>query len=279
MTDATESTSTGAPRDAGRDDSATDELVHLDVAGGIATITLDSPHNRNALSAQLRRELLSDLTTAIDDDTVRVIVLTHTGPVFCAGMDLKEALGPDSTSQGVREFPAILEALWHAPKPVVARLAGPARAGGVGMVAACDIAIAVDTAGFAFTEVRIGVVPAIISVTVLPRVLPRPAHELLLTGETFDAARAEHIGLINRAVPAEDLDAEVTRYTDMLALGAPGALAATKRVLLDDPARSMGEAFDAMLALSARHFASDEGQEGIRAFSEKRPAAWVPTAD
>jgi methylglutaconyl-CoA hydratase len=123
------------------------------------------------------------------------------------------------------------------------------------------------------------VVPAIISVTVLPRVLPRPAHELLLTGETFDAARAEHIGLINRAVPADELDAEVTRYTDMLALGAPGALAATKQVLLDEPAPSMTEAFDAMLALSARHFASDEGQEGIRAFAEKRPAAWVPIAD
>lgn len=258
--------------------SGTDELVHLDVAEGIATITLDSPHNRNALSARLRRELSGHLATAIDDDAVRVIVLTHTGPVFCAGMDLKEAQGPDSSSQGVREFPAILEALWHSPTPIVARLAGPARAGGVGMVAACDIAIAADTASFAFTEVRIGVVPAIISVTVLPRLLPRPAHELLLTGETFDAARAERIGLINRAVPAGQLDTEVARYTDMLALGAPGALAATKQVLLEDPAPSMSEAFDAALALSARHFASEEGQEGIRAFAEKRPAAWVPTA-
>ena len=279
MSDATENTTTDGSYAAGPARGARGELVHLDVASGIATITLDSPHNRNALSAQLRRELSDHLSTAIGDDAVRVIVLTHTGPVFCAGMDLKEALGPDSTGQGVREFPAILEALWHAPKPVVARLAGPARAGGVGMVAACDIAIAVDTAGFAFTEVRIGVVPAIISVTVLPRVLPRPAHELLLTGETFDAARAERIGLINRAVPADELDAEVTRYTDMLALGAPGALAATKQVLLEQPGPSMSETFDAMLALSARHFASDEGQEGIRAFAEKRPAAWVPTTD
>jgi methylglutaconyl-CoA hydratase len=148
---ATDGTAPDEPSAAGTEHGMPDELVHLDVAGGIATITLDSPHNRNALSAQLRRELSDHLTSAIDDDTVRVIVLTHTGPVFCAGMDLNEALGPDSTGQGVREFPAILAALWHAPKPVVARLAGPARAGGVGMVAACDIAIAVDTAGFAFT--------------------------------------------------------------------------------------------------------------------------------
>jgi methylglutaconyl-CoA hydratase len=256
-----------------------DPLVHLDVDLGIATITLDSPHNRNALSAQLRRELTGHLSTALEDGEVRVIVLTHTGPVFCAGMDLKEALGPSATGQGVREFPAILETLWTSPKPVVARLAGPARAGGVGLVAACDIAIAVDTADFAFTEVRIGVVPAVISVTVLPRLVPRPAHELLLTGERFDAGRAERIGLINRSVPADELDAEVARYTAMLALGAPGALAATKQVLRDPPRSSMSEAFDEMLALSAVHFASEEGQEGIRAFAEKRPPSWVPPRD
>lgn len=278
MTDATETS--GAPdHGATSDGSAAEPLVHLEVAAGIATITLDSPGNRNALSAQLRRELSSHLRAAVDDDAVRVIVLTHTGPVFCAGMDLKEALGSESTSQGVREFPAILELIWTSPKPVVARLAGPARAGGVGMVAACDLAVAADTASFAFTEVRIGVVPAIISVTVLPRLLPRPAHELLLTGETFDAARAEQVGLINRAVPAEALDAEVARFADMLARGAPGALAATKQLLREEPAVPMSQAFEDMLALSARHFASDEGQEGIRAFAEKRPAAWVPTTD
>lgn len=253
-----------------------DELVHLEVDAGIATVTLDSPSNRNALSAQLRAELSAHLDTAIADDAVRVIVLTHTGPVFCAGMDLKEALGPDATGQGVREFPAILETLWTSSTPVVARLAGPARAGGVGMVAACDLVVAADSATFAFTEVRIGVVPAVISVTVLPRLLPRPAHELLLTGETFDALRAEQIGLINRAVPAEDLDAEVARYTDMLTLGAPDALAATKQVLRAAPAETMHEAFEAMLTLSARHFGSQEGQEGIRAFSEKRAPSWVP---
>jgi len=253
-------------------------LVHLDVAGGVATITLDSPANRNALSAQVRRELRDHLTTTTADDTVRVVVLTHTGPVFCAGMDLKESRGAGSSDQGVNEFPRILELIWTHPKPVVARLVGPARAGGVGMVAACDIAVAAEPVTFAFTEVRIGVVPAVISVTVLPRLLPRAAHELFLTGETFDAHRAVTVGLINSAVPADRLDDEVRRYTGMLALGGPTALAATKEMLRRPASTSMSEAFDTMLALSARHFAGQEGQEGISAFAEKRPASWVPAA-
>lgn len=253
-----------------------DELVHYAVSRGVATITLDSPHNRNALSAQLRRELRDHLDTAVADDEARVILLDHTGPVFCAGMDLKEAGGASAGQQGVNEFPAILERIWTSPKPVVAKLAGPARAGGIGLVAAADIAIAVRDATFAFTEVRLGVVPAVISVTVLPRLQPRGAHELFLTGEGFDAGRAVQIGLLNSAVAAEVLDQEVRRYTDMLALGGPKALAATKEMLRRDRSASLAEDFAAMLALSAGFFAGAEGQEGIRAFIEKRPPRWVP---
>jgi methylglutaconyl-CoA hydratase len=258
------------------------ELVHLDVEAGVATITLDSPANRNALSAQLRGELLAHLRTAIADDAARVIVLTHTGRVFCAGMDLKETRGASSQEQGIRDVPQILELIWTSPKPVVARLAGAARAGGVGIVAACDIAIAAQEATFAFSEVRIGVVPAVISVTVLPRLLPRAAHELFLTGETFGAARATAVGLLNAAVPADGLDAEVARYVEMLRLGAPSALAATKAMLArtnqaGERPPTMGEQFDEMLALSAGFFAADEGQEGMRAFAEKRPPAWAVT--
>ncbi|WP_018335455.1 enoyl-CoA hydratase-related protein [Actinomycetospora chiangmaiensis] len=258
------------------------ELVHLEVDAGRATITLDSPSNRNALSAQLRRELHAHLETALDDDAVRVIVLTHTGSVFCSGMDLRESRGAGSGDQGVREFPAILQLLWTSPKPVVARLAGPARAGGVGLVAACDIAVAAraggDTKGatFAFSEVRIGVVPAVISVTVLPRLLPRAAHELMLTGEVVDADRAAAVGLLNAAVDPGELDAAVDRYVGMLALGAPHALAATKEMLRRTPAEDMAAEFDAMLALSAEFFASEEGQEGMAAFAEKRPPRWAP---
>jgi methylglutaconyl-CoA hydratase len=254
-----------------------DELVHYTVDKGVATITLDSPHNRNALSAQLRHELRTHLSTALTDDTARVILLDHTGPVFCAGMDLKEAATPDSSTTGVNEFPEILTQLWTSPKPVVAKLAGPARAGGVGIVAAADIAVAADTTTFAFTEVRLGLVPAVISVTVLPRLLPRAAHELFLTGEKFDATRAVAIGLLNAAVPANALDAEVDRYTGMLTLGGPTALAATKDMLRRARAADLADDFEDMLELSAGFFAAKEGQEGIRAFTEKRPPNWVPT--
>ncbi|WP_158880848.1 enoyl-CoA hydratase family protein [Amycolatopsis anabasis] len=253
-----------------------DELVHYSVAGGTATITLDSPHNRNALSAQLRRELSAGLDRAREDDDVRVIVLTHTGPVFCAGMDLKEARGAGAENQGVNEFPRILDQLWTSPKPVVARLAGPARAGGIGMVAAADIAVAVREATFAFTEVRIGVVPAVISLTVLPRLNPRAAHELFLTGDTFDAERAERIGLINAAVAAEDLDETVAGYVRSLALGGPKALAAAKDLLSSPRPATPAEGFAAMNELSAGFFASEEGQEGILAFAQKRKPNWVP---
>lgn len=252
-----------------------DELVHLDVAGGVATITLDSPGNRNALSAQLRRELHAHLQAALADDAVRVIVLTHTGTVFCAGMDLRETRGASADQQGINEFPAILELIWNAPKPVVARLAGPARAGGVGLVAACDIAVAADTVTFAFTEVRLGLVPAVISVTVLPRLLPRAAHELFLTGSVFDAERAAQIGLINAAVPADRLDEAVGEYVDALRLGAPAALAGTKELLRSERPATMAEDFAQMQKLSAGYFASEDGQEGIRAFAERRAPAWV----
>lgn len=253
-----------------------DELVHYGVTGGVATITLDSPHNRNALSAQLRAELSAGLEQAIGDDDVRVIVLDHTGSVFCAGMDLKEARGASAQDQGVNDFPAILERIWTSPKPVVAKLAGPARAGGVGLVAAADIAVAALPATFAFTEVRIGVIPAIISVTVLPRLNARAAHELFLTGDTFDAQRAASIGLINAAVPEEELDDAVRRYVDSLTLGGPKALAATKELLQGDTAEGMARKFESMLATSARFFAGEEGQEGIQAFAQKRKPNWVP---
>ncbi|MDT8914592.1 enoyl-CoA hydratase-related protein [Amycolatopsis sp. PS_44_ISF1] len=256
-----------------------DELVHYDVVGGTATITLDSPHNRNALSAQLRRELSAALESAREDDAVRVVLLTHTGPVFCAGMDLKEARGAGAGAQGVNEFPKILDQLWTSPKPVVARLAGPARAGGIGMVAACDIAVAVPEATFAFSEVRIGVVPAIISLTVLPRLNPRAAHELFLTGEVFDARRAVEIGLLNAAVPAGELDAKADSYLKSLTLGGPRALAATKALLSRPRPATPSEGFAAMNELSTGFFAGEEGQEGILAFAQKRKPNWVPAED
>jgi methylglutaconyl-CoA hydratase len=161
----------------------------------------------------------------------------------------------------------------HCPKPVVARLAGPARAGGVGILAACDISVAVETATFAFTEVRIGLIPATISIPVLARLNPVAARELLLTGEVFDAARAREIGLVNAVASADELDQVVERYVDALLAGGPSALAGTKALLADGVDDSMARYAD-LLELSARQFDTPEAREGARAFAEKRPPSW-----
>jgi methylglutaconyl-CoA hydratase len=248
------------------------DLVRLEVAAGIGTVVLDSPANRNALSRQLLRELRAELETALSDDAVRVLVLTHTGSVFCSGMDLREARGAAEGEQGVVAFPDVLELLWHSPKPTLARLAGTARAGGTGLAAACDVVLAADQVSFAFSEVRLGLVPAVISVLLARRVAPRALQELLLTGEVFSASRAVEIGLLSRAVPAQELDTETARLAGMLALGGPSAVAATKSLVNS----SMHEALAAASDVSAQAFASQEGQEGMAAFAEKRKAAWVP---
>jgi methylglutaconyl-CoA hydratase len=248
------------------------ELVHFSVSGGVATLTLDSPQNRNALSAALMAELAAGLSAAVADDAVRVMVLSHAGRVFCSGADLKAtAAASGASDMPIASLPALLTALAASPKPVIARVGGPARAGGIGLIAACDIALAGRSATFAFTEVRLGVVPAVISVPVLPLLAPRAAREMFLTGEVFDAARAAEIGLVSRVVDDADLDAEVARYADLLALGAPGALAATKH-LLSHPSAD----YAAMSELSADRFASPEGREGVAAFAEKRRPSWAP---
>jgi methylglutaconyl-CoA hydratase len=253
------------------------ELVRLSTHRGVATVTLDSPGNRNALSARLRRELWACVQRALDDSSVRVIVLSHTGPVFCAGADLKEARQPGGQEGSTDDFLAVLGALWSSEKPVVARLAGPARAGGLGLAAVCDFVVAADTTTFAFTEVRLGVVPAVISVPLRARVSPAVLHRLFLTGEVFDAHHAVDIGLLTAAVPEAALDDEVRRLTDLLGLGGPAALAATKHLLRPATTAFVDELRE-MQTLSQRFFSSPEGQEGMRSFAEKRPAAWVPTA-
>ncbi|MEU4409360.1 enoyl-CoA hydratase-related protein [Streptosporangium sp. NPDC023963] len=259
-----------------------ERLVRREVSGGVATITLDSPRNRNALSVRLLGDLEDRLNWALAEESVRVIVLTGTGPVFCAGADLKEqrvAPGGAHEAPVTASFPEIMSLIWESPKPVVCRLNGTARAGGLGLVAACDFAIAPDSASFAFSEVRLGVVPAMISVTVLRRLGPRAAAEYLLTGETFDAARAVEIGLLTRAVPEEELDAAVAHYTGMLLRGGPEALALTKQLVRTVPGLSVEEGMRQMAELSARRFTSAEGQEGIAAFMEKRPASWIPAPE
>src|SRR3954447_15292897 len=207
------------------------ELVRSATVVGVTTVTLDSPANRNALSTPLMTQLLEALSTALTDPAVRAVVLSHTGPVFCSGADLKETAEARAAGRVPAELLAdVLAALWEFPKPVVARIGGPARAGGLGLIAAADIAVCTTEATFAFTEVRLGVIPAVISATVLPRLAARAAAELYLTGDVFDGPRAEAIGLVTAAVPASSLDKTVARYRDALVRGGPLALAGTKQL-------------------------------------------------
>lgn len=248
-------------------------LIRTSRESGIAQITLDSSHNRNALSRRLLVELSAALDEAADDPSTRVVVLTGAGPVFCAGADLKEQ--QDGQGPGPVSFADVLNRVLDHRCPVVARVNGPARAGGLGLMAACDIVVGLTSASFGFSEVRIGVVPAMIAVPVMMRMSVTAAHEYFLTGELFDGRRALEVGLLNRAVSQDDLDSVVDAYTSALSLGGPSAMAATKQLRRVLPGREVSVALTDMLELSSRHFASLEGQEGISALREKRQPAWV----
>ena len=253
------------------------DLVRTATDAGVTTLTLDSPANRNALSTPLMRGMLDALAEALTDPAVRVVVISHTGPVFCSGADLKETAEARATGRVPAELLAdVLAALWEFPKPVVARVGGPARAGGLGLIAAADIAVCTTEATFAFSEVRLGVIPAVISATVLPRLAPRAAAELYLTGDVFDGPRAEAIGLVTAAVAADTLDARIAAYCDSLVRGGPLALAGAKQLLRRTPEPTVRSELAELSTRSAGYFKSAEGQEGVAAFREKRPASWVP---
>ncbi|MGW0814274.1 enoyl-CoA hydratase family protein [Streptomyces viridiviolaceus] len=233
---------------------------------GVKTLTLDSPHNRNALSAALVGELAEALTKAGKDDGVRAVLLTHSGNTFSAGADLRDPPDPDA-------LVALLRQIVELPKPVVARVTGHVRAGGLGLLAACDIAVASTGADFAFTEVRIGVAPAVISLPLLPRTDPRALARYYLTGERIDADEAARIGLVTAV--GDDVDAVLEPVLDGVRRASPQGLAETKRLLT---ARVL-EAFDRdaadLTALSARLFSSPQAREGMTAFLERRDPEWV----
>ncbi|MBT3164405.1 enoyl-CoA hydratase family protein [Streptomyces sp. Vc74B-19] len=233
---------------------------------GVETLSLDAPERRNALSAALVGDLAAALTDAGKDPGVRAVVLTHTGNTFSAGADLKDPPDPSA-------LVGLLRQIVELPKPVVARVTGHVRAGGLGLLAACDVAVASRAATFAFTEVRIGVAPAVISLPLLPRTDPRALSRYYLTGERFDADEAARVGLLTAA--GEDADETLEPILDGVRRSAPEALAETKRLLTARVLKTFDRDADALTALSARLFASAHAREGMTAFLERRDPEWV----
>jgi methylglutaconyl-CoA hydratase len=249
----------------------------LDVSAGVATITLNRPDNRNALSEELVASLGDHLEEVLADPAVRAVVLTNVGNTFCAGADLKAAVSGQEPSTPRRDFTQIFDMIIDSPKPVIGRIAGHALAGGLGLAASCDISVMAASATLGFTEVRIGVAPAVISVICLPKLRKADAAELFLCGERISAARGAEVGLVNYAVPDDALDAKVAEIVGKVVRGGPRALAVSKELIAKVPDMTdRRAAFDWVAPLSAELFRSPEGQEGITAFREKRDASWVP---
>ena len=245
------------------------ELVHYRVDDHVASLVLDSQHNRNALSRQLVTEVYDGLAKAEADDDVKVVLVRAEGRTFCSGADLSEASadGMERTASQMVELQRRIVAL---PKPVVARVHGNVRAGGIGIVAAADIAVSAHDATYAFTEVRLGLAAAAISLSVLPRMTDRSASLTFLTGDVFTGRDAERTGLVTRSVPEEDLNLEVDEICASLAKGSPQGLRETKRLL----SRPLLERIDALgpdlARLSASLFASDEAKAAMRAFLDRK---------
>jgi len=254
---------------------ANGDVTRYELVDTAAWITLDAPASRNALSAAMVAELAAHLRTAIDDTHVRAVVLTGAGTAFCAGADLKSGGDMGRRSGGANPFVEVLRLMRDGPKPVIAAVNGHAFGGGLGLVAAADIAIGVEGAKFSFSEVRIGVIPAMISVVVLPKIGEHHAMRLFLTGERFGAEQARGYGLLHRVVAGDILKEAVGDEVSCIAKGGPNAVREAKRLVRTIPHLSEEEAFRYAQERIAELFSSQEAAEGMAAFIEKRPAKWV----
>jgi methylglutaconyl-CoA hydratase len=250
-------------------------VIELDVRGPVATITLADEAHRNVLSPATLGALHGALDTLDADPDVRVVVLTNRGRVFCAGADLAAGARHARTTEPGAGLADLLARVRRSPTIFVGRIAGHCVAGGVGLAAVMDISLALDTAQFAFGEVRVGVAPAIISVVCLPKMRAGDAREAFLRARRFSAADAARLGLINAALPADELDVELDAVLDDLLAGEPTALGVAKALTYENPGRSFDDALAAATSTSLDLFARDAAREGMAAFVEKRAAAWV----
>jgi len=257
------------------------ERVQVEIGRGIARVWLNRPEARNAFDGLMVTELRRTLFDFGTQDSIRVVVLGGRGPVFCAGADLAwmKAVAAFTREDNLREAQAMADlffTVYNSPKPVVARVHGAALGGGAGLVAACDVSVAALGTRFGFTEVRLGLVPAVISPYVVPRIGEACARELFLTGERFEAVRAHEIGLVGAAVPEEDLDAVVEARVSELLQSGPRAVAEAKALVREVAWRRVEDVQRYTVERIADLRTSPEGQEGLRAFLEKRKPGWAP---
>ena len=250
-------------------------------AGGVVWLTLDRPEIHNAFDDRLIAELTKKLEVLGTDDGVRVLVLTGAGRSFSAGADLNwmrrtASYGEAENLADARALAKLMQTLNELPKPTVARVGGAALGGGTGLVACCDVVVASEQATFGTTEVRLGLIPAVIGPYVLAAIGPRHARRLMLTGERISAAEALRLGLVHEVVAPEHLDGAVERIVGDLLKSGPAALAAAKRLVRDLSGRPVDAALiDDTAQRIARLRATSEAREGVGAFLEKRPPAWL----
>ena len=255
------------------------EHLRIEHEGAVATVTLARPDARNAMNAGLIREIRHTMQKMAEDDGVRVVVLMGEGDYFCAGADIgymkdTSEFSFEENRQDARELAAMFGAVEECPKPVVASARGAAIGGGVGLVAAADVAVVEEGTVFAFSEVRLGISPATIAPFVVRKIGLSQARDLFLTGERFDATRAYEIGLVHQVAAEGRLDEAVQEKVEELLTGGPNALAATKALLRELRDAAPDEVAEIMARRIAELRTGDEGQEGLAAFLEKRKPAW-----
>lgn len=248
--------------------------------GPVTTVTLNRPEVRNAFNEELMRELIAFAKGVPTDGSVRVVVLQGAGPVFCAGADLNwmsKVVGytREENVADVHRAAELYFAFDSLPVPLIGKIHGAALGGGAGLAATCDVVIATDDTTFGFTEVTLGIVPATISPYVVRRIGLAAARELCLSGIRFPARRAKEIGLATEVVALNELDETIARHIDQFKKTAPSAVAATKRLLRDVYGRQPAEVMDLTVEVIANQRASAEGQEGMKAFLEKRRPTWA----
>jgi enoyl-CoA hydratase/carnithine racemase len=255
--------------------SATADLL-LNVSEGVARLTLNRPTKRNALSEAMLEQLAASLAVISDDRQVRVVVFSAVGPVFCSGHDLSEMVGR-SLAEYHNLFAlcsGVMQQLRQLPQPVIARVQGLATAAGCQLVAACDLAVAADTAGFATPGVKIGLFCTTPMVPLVRAIPVKPAFEMLLTGQPISATRAYELGLINRVVPADRLDAAVDELIEAIAGSSSLVVRLGKAAFYDQLPLDEWVAYERATDVMADNAIRDDAQEGITAFLEKRPPKW-----